>query len=230
MFDAVILAGGRGTRLASVVPEWPKPMAPVCGKPFLELLLGALESKGLKRAVLSVGYRAETISGHFGSRFRGVELDYEVEHEPLGTGGAIRRSLARCRGDAALVVNGDTLLDLELGALHEHWLATRRPTLVACEVPDTTRYGRVVVEGQRLVAFTEKGTAGPGWINSGHYVLPRDFLEGRGLPEAFSFENEVLAPQMAELGLAVFFSRGSFIDIGVPEDYARAQTELQRWA
>jgi len=230
MIDALVLAGGRGTRLASVVPELPKPMAPVCGRPFLELLLGALHGKGLRRAVLSLGYRAEVIVQHFGRRFRGLELDYVIEPEPLGTGGAIRLGLAQCHGDAVLVVNGDTLLDLELQALHARWLATRRPILVACRVPDTTRYGRLQVEGSRLAGFAEKGQAGPGWINSGHYVLPRGLLEGRGLPAAFSFETEVLAPRLVELDIELFESAGDFIDIGIPEDYARAQTELARWA
>jgi D-glycero-alpha-D-manno-heptose 1-phosphate guanylyltransferase len=230
VIDALVLAGGRGTRLAAVVPELPKPMAPVCGRPFLELLLGALHGKGLQRAVLSLGYRAEVIVQHFGRRFRGLELDYVVEDQPLGTGGAIRLGLARCQGDAALVVNGDTLLDLELQALQARWLAVQRPILVGCRVPDTTRYGRLQVAGGRLVGFAEKGQAGPGWINSGHYVLPRGLLEDRGLPAAFSFENEVLTPGLGELAVEVFESAGDFIDIGIPEDYARAQTTLARWA
>lgn len=230
MIDALVLAGGRGTRLAAVVPELPKPMAPVCGRPFLELLLGALHAKGLQRAVLSLGYRAEVIRQHFGTRFRGLELAYVVEDEPLGTGGAIRLGLAQCQGDAALVVNGDTLLDLELPALHQRWLDVRKPLLVGCQVPDTTRFGRLQVEGRRLVGFAEKGQPGPGWINSGHYVLPRGLLEGLGLPAAFSFENDVLVPRLAALGIEVFESAGDFIDIGIPEDYTRAQTVLRRWA
>jgi len=229
MLDALVLAGGFGTRLAATVPGLPKPMAPVCGRPFLELLLGALRSKGLRRAVLSLGYRAEMITAHFGPRFGELELVYEIETTPLGTGGAIRAGLARCQGEAALVVNGDTLLDLELGALCARWQAERRPLLVACEVPDTTRYGRVDVRGERLVGFTEKGTPGPGWINSGHYVLPRGLLSDPALPSAFSFEADFLVPRLAQLDIAVFASQGDFIDIGIPEDYARAQTALARW-
>ena len=227
--DALILAGGFGTRLAAVVPDLPKPMAPVCGRPFLELLLGALRSKGLRRAVLSLGYRAEIIVRHFGSRFGDLELDYEIEDQPLGTGGAMRRGLGRCQGPAALVVNGDTLLDLDLQALWARWAEVQRPLLVACEVPDTSRYGRLDIDQGRLMGFTEKGQAGPGWINSGHYVLPVGWLEGRGLPAAFSFESDLLLPKLPELDVALFHCTGSFIDIGVPEDYQRAQTELARW-
>jgi D-glycero-alpha-D-manno-heptose 1-phosphate guanylyltransferase len=231
VLDALILAGGFGTRLAARVPGVPKPMAPVCGKPFLELLLRGLARQGLRRAVLSLGYKAEMIQNHFGEHFGGVELAYEIETEPLGTGGAIRRSLARCQGDAALVVNGDTLLDLDLAAAVRHWQQVQRPLLLACEVPDTTRYGRVHIGPQaQLLGFAEKGMAGPGWINSGHYVLPCALFDGYALPAAFSFESDFLMPQLRQLGVLVLKSQGLFIDIGVPEDYERAQTLLQPWA
>jgi D-glycero-alpha-D-manno-heptose 1-phosphate guanylyltransferase len=228
--DALVLAGGFGTRLRAVVPDLPKPMAPVCGKPFLELLLGALRGKGLQRAVLSLGYRADVIQQHFGPRFGSLELAYEVEDTPLGTGGAIRRGLARCQGDAVLVVNGDTLLDIELQAVQAAWNQQHQPLIVGVQVPDTSRYGRLAVEGNKLSGFAEKGVAGPGLINSGHYVLPRGLLADPALPEAFSFEADFLVPRLASLQMAVFASQGSFIDIGVPEDYARAQTELLRFA
>lgn len=229
--DALILAGGLGTRLAATVPEVPKPMAPVCGRPFLELLLGMLQAKGVRRAVLSLGHRAELIVRHFGARFGEVELVHEVEPQALGTGGAIRRALPRCRGDAALVVNGDTLLDLELDAVQTNWQRHRRPLLVACRVDDGARYGRVEIDAEdRLVRFTEKGVAGPGWINSGHYVLPTGLLADPALPERFGFEAEYVAPRLAHERWLAFRSEGLFIDIGVPEDYARAQTVLRRFA
>ena len=227
--DALILAGGFGTRLAAVVPDLPKPMAPVCGRPFLELLLGALRSKGLRRAVLSLGYRAELVVRHFGPRFGDLELLYEIEDQPLGTGGAMRRGLTRCQGPAALVVNGDTLLDLDLQALWARWADLQKPLLVACEVPDTTRYGRLDIQHGRLTGFTEKGQPGPGWINSGHYVLPVGWLQDPALPAAFSFESDFLVPRLPTLDVALFHCHGPFIDIGVPEDYERAQTELARW-
>lgn len=230
LMDALILAGGFGTRLRAVVPDLPKPMAPVCGKPFLELLLGALSGKGLRRVVLSLGYRADVIVNHFGSHFGGLELAYEIEEQPLGTGGAIRRGLARCESDAALVVNGDTLLDIELQAVQAEWQRLQRPLIVGVAVPDTSRYGRLSVNQGRLTGFTEKGVAGPGLINTGHYVLPRTLLSDPALPEAFSFEADFLVPRLASLQLALFTSTGSFIDIGIPEDYARAQTELARFA
>jgi D-glycero-alpha-D-manno-heptose 1-phosphate guanylyltransferase len=104
-----------------------------------------------------------------------------------------------------------------------------RPTIVGCRVDDTSRYGRLRIQGTQLVGFEEKGVAGPGWINSGHYLLPRGLFEGSGLPAAFSFESGFVVPRLASQPFEVFFCEGPFIDIGVPEDYRRAQTELPRW-
>jgi D-glycero-alpha-D-manno-heptose 1-phosphate guanylyltransferase len=230
MIDAIVLAGGMGTRLRPVTGDLPKPMAPVAGRPFLEILLSTLARKGLRRAVLSLGYRAERIRDHFGARFAGVELDFEIEPVPLGTGGAIRRALARCRTSTALVVNGDTLLDLELDTLLGFGRSPDCPVLVARAVDDTARYGRLDVERGRLIAFAEKSGSGPGLVNTGHYRLPCHLFEGQALPEAFSIEHDFLAPRAADLGIEVFVSHGTFIDIGVPEDYARAQSELAAFA
>ena len=229
--DAVVLAGGFGTRLRSVVPDLPKPMAPVAGRPFLEILLAMLAKKGVRRAVLSLGYQADVIVNHFGTRFEGIELVHEIETEPLGTGGALRAALARCESDAALVVNGDTFLDLELDALRARWSQNARPLIVGRAVPDTARFGRLDMQGTALQGFAARGAGGPGVINMGHYLLPRGLFELHpGLPKQFSFEADFLAPQVAALGFEVFVTQGLFIDIGVPEDYARAQTELAAYA
>jgi D-glycero-alpha-D-manno-heptose 1-phosphate guanylyltransferase len=229
--DAVVLAGGFGTRLRSVVPELPKPMAPVAGRPFLEILLAMLARKGVVRAVLSVGYQANVIEGHFGKHFEGIDLVYEIETEPLGTGGALRAALTRCNGDSALVVNGDTFLDLELDALCARWLLNKRPLIVGRNVPDTSRFGRLNMLGPVLQGFAARGAGGPGVINMGHYVLPCALFQTHpDLPKQFSFEADFLAPQAASLGFDVFVTQGLFIDIGVPEDYARAQTELAAYA
>lgn len=229
--DAVVLAGGFGTRLRSVVPDLPKPMAPVAGRPFLEILLAMLARKGVRRAVLSLGYQAGVIVQHFGARFEGIELEHEIETEPLGTGGALRTALARCTSEAALVVNGDTFLDLELDALRARWAFDGSPLIVGREVPDTARFGRLETTGLRLQGFAARGAGGPGVINMGHYVLPTAIFDAHpGLPAQFSFEADFLAPQAAALGFEVFVTQGLFIDIGVPEDYRRAQTELASYA
>jgi D-glycero-alpha-D-manno-heptose 1-phosphate guanylyltransferase len=224
--EAIVLAGGFGTRLRAVVADLPKPMAPVAGRPFLEILLASLAGKGITRVVLSVGYMAQTIVERFGHTFGGLEIDYAIEATPLGTGGAVRLALGRCTGEPVLVVNGDTFLDVDLEALRGLWRADRAPVVVARAVGDTTRFGRLRVEGERITAFAEKGVAGPGLINAGCYLVPRDLLAAFGPDRAFSLETDFLAPCVERSTVRVLVSAGTFIDIGVPEDYARAQTLL----
>jgi D-glycero-alpha-D-manno-heptose 1-phosphate guanylyltransferase len=228
--EAVVLAGGLGTRLRQVVPDLPKPMAPVAGRPFLEILLGALAAKGIDRVVLSVGHRAEAITGHFGSRWNGLEIDYAIEATPLGTGGAVRLALGRCRHDPVLVVNGDTFLDLEVDALMRRWQANGAPVLVARAVSDTARFGRLTVDGDRLSGFAEKGVPGPGLINAGCYLVPRNLLAALPADRPFSLETDFLVPRGPEAGFRVFVSEGLFIDIGVPDDFSRAQSLLAPYA
>lgn len=222
--DSVILAGGFGTRLRAVVADVPKPMAPVAGRPFLEILLTKLAAQGVTRAVLSLGHMADVVTRHFGKRFDGLDLVYEIESQPLGTGGALRAALKHCNEAVTLVVNGDTFLDLDVRALQQQWLAFGRPLIVGCEIDDASRYGRLVLEGRRVVGFAEKGAGGPGVINTGYYLLPTDIFRRFDKADPFSFEADFLMPNIDRLGLEVFRSDGLFIDIGVPEDYHRAQT------
>lgn len=224
--EAIVLAGGFGTRLRQVVADVPKPMAPVAGRPFLEILLSSLARKGFRRIVLALGHMADTIVNHFGDSFAGMELVYEIEPAPLGTGGAIRAAMAHCRSDHVFIFNGDTFLDLEADQVEAQWQASRTPIIVAREVPDTARYGRMQIEDGRVTGFLEKGVGGQGLINAGCYVFPRTMLDRFAPATAFSLETEFLAPQAAGEGFGVFVTQGHFIDIGIPEDYARAQTEL----
>lgn len=227
MREAVILAGGLGTRLRSAVPDLPKPMAPVAGRPFLEILLGSLQSKGFGRAVLSLGYMSDSVVDHFGSSYRGLELDYVIESEPLGTGGALRLALSHCVSDHAFVFNGDTYLDLEIEELAASWLSRQHPIIVARHVADTTRYGRLLTSEGRVVRFEGSGIGGEGLINAGCYVLSTRMLENLPLPERFSFEQDFLSEAVRSECFDLFVSKGSFIDIGVPEDYMRAQHDLR---
>lgn len=224
--EAIVLAGGFGTRLRQVVSDVPKPMASVAGRPFLEILLAALAKNGFKRVVLSLGYMAEKIALHFGCQYRGIELVYEIEKTPLGTGGAVRAALEHCRDDHVFIFNGDTFLDLEVPKIEAQWNMNGVPVLVAREVADTSRYGRLDVADGRVVRFLEKGMSGPGLINAGCYILPRRCLDGFALGEPFSLEADFLARSVPQMQIDVFVMHGHFIDIGIPEDYARAQTEL----
>jgi D-glycero-alpha-D-manno-heptose 1-phosphate guanylyltransferase len=224
--EAIVLAGGFGTRLRDLVPDLPKPMAPVAGKPFLEILFRQLSDKGFRRIVLSVGFMSETIIGYFGSRFMNLELDYVVETAPLGTGGAVRYALEKAADDHVFVMNGDTYLDLEFDQVEALWRANGRPIIVGRAVPDTARYGRLLVEGGQVRGFAEKGAGGPGLINAGCYIFNRGQLDSFPLLQAFSLESDYFLNAVAETPFDLFVSSGHFIDIGVPEDYARAQIEL----
>ena len=224
--EAIVLAGGFGTRLRAVVPDVSKPMAPIAGKPFLEILLGALSRKGFTRAILSLGFMSETITGHFGNRFADMDLDYMVEEVPLGTGGAVRLALTKCVADHVYVFNGDTYLDLEVAAVEAHWQAHRLPIIVGREVPDTSRFGRLLTEAGMVTGFAEKGLNGFGLINAGCYVMNRGQLDAFAINSPFSLESDYFVQVVASAAIEVFVTRGHFIDIGIPEDYARAQSEL----
>lgn len=224
--QAIVLAGGFGTRLRQVVRDVPKPMAPVAGRPFLEILLSSLADKGFEQVILSVGFMAEKISRHFGDQFKSMALDYAVEDQPLGTGGGVRLALTRVSSDHVYVFNGDTFLDLEVDQLEQEWLSNGRPLIVARAVPDTERYGRLLADKRLATGFTEKGMTGPGLINAGCYILRKGQLDCFSLGQTFSLETEFLIPAVARGEFDVFETHGLFIDIGVPEDYARARLEL----
>lgn len=219
--DAVILAGGFGTRLREVVADVPKPMAPVAGRPFLEILLDVLARQGVGRVTLSTGHLAHVVSNHFGRRYAGMELHYEVESVPLGTGGAIAAALPHCRGDHALVLNGDSFVELDVQALEQRWRGV--PMMLARHVDDTSRYGRLHVREGQVVGLLEKGCSGPGLINAGVYVLPLNELAQQPIAPPFSFEVDVLMPRLAMRPYDLVVAEGLFIDIGLPDDYRRAQ-------
>ncbi len=224
--EAVVLAGGFGTRLKQVVPHLPKPMAPIAGRPFLEILLSMLAQKGFTRVVLSLGFMSEKIILHFGNSYLGMELVHEVESQPLGTGGAIRAALAHCMADHIFVFNGDTYLDLEVDELECLWQESKHPVIVVREVTDTARFGRVEMCDGRVNAFLEKGETGFGLINAGCYVLPKHGLDDFPLGQPFSIETEFFIKYLQRIRFDGFVTHGRFIDIGVPDDYALAQTEL----
>lgn len=224
--EAVVLAGGLGTRLRDLALNVPKPMAPVAGRPFLEILLATLARKQCGRVVLSLGYKAEIVVDHFGDSFAGMKLAYEIEQTPLGTGGALRRALVQCQSDHVFVLNGDTYLDLEVSEIEAQWRQNQLPIIVAREVLDTARYGSLDTVGSRVVGFVEKGVAGRGLINAGAYVFPKGIASAFPSDDAFSLERDFLAKAVQRSPFELFASRGQFIDIGVPVDYARAQVEL----
>jgi D-glycero-alpha-D-manno-heptose 1-phosphate guanylyltransferase len=228
--EAIVLAGGLGTRLKSKLDGIPKAMAPIAGRPFLEILLHELKREGFSRALLSVGHLREVIQDHFGAFWQGLALEYVIEETPLGTGGAIRKALACASEESVLVLNGDTFLAADYGAmLRSHKGEGCALTMAVTHLPDVSRYGGVVLEGKRIVGFAEKGRSGAGWINAGAYALQRETQWPPRLPVRFSFELDYLVPEIGDLAPSAFEVDGFFLDIGVPEDLERAQTELARY-
>jgi len=222
--EAIVLAGGMGTRLKSVVSEIPKPMAPVGDKPFLAFLLEWLADSGVVSVVLSVGYKWEVIRDRFGAQHRGMTLKYAVEDKPLGTGGAVALALRETTERSVLVVNGDTAFPVDLRALlAAHARSGAGATLALKEMTDFDRYGTIDLSDAGAVnAFREKSPCAKGLINGGIYAMDRAFLDGRGLPERFSLEQEVFEKEAGKGTLRGVAFDAPFLDIGIPEDYAKA--------
>lgn len=226
--EAIILAGGFGTRLRKTISNVPKSMAPVSNRPFLEILLSLIARKGFTRVILSTGYMASTISCHFGNKFGELDLCYAVEENALGTGGATRLALSKSTQDHVFIFNGDTYLDLEVNLIENKWRSLQQPIVVARYVDDTSRFGSLLLNNGKVNSFNEKGSSGPGFINAGCYVLPREILDHFPLYHHFALEADFLSPQASKGKINYFVTDGLFIDIGIPEDYQRAQTLLSK--
>lgn len=228
MSDVIILAGGRGTRLSSVVGDRPKPMALINGVPFLEILVRMLEKQGVRRIIISTGYMGSLIRSHFQAFNTSCNLTFSHEDQPLGTGGAIRLAFAKVASESAVVINGDTYLDLNFQEMNKFQRKCGLDLMmVGVEVNDSSRYGAVRTENGVPFGFIEKGVNGRGIINGGVYWLPKNEILSHPMKLPFSFEDHFLIPKVNSRSVALFEHRGSFIDIGVPEDYARAQTLLR---
>lgn len=227
-YGAIILAGGLGTRLRPVVRDAPKSMAHVAGRPFMEYLLAQLRSNGFDRAVICAGFMADALMSHFGDgRGWGVNLEYSVESEPRGTAGALKVAEPLLTGDSWLLMNGDSLFDISLQDLvDEHLSSPALVTIALAHVDGGDRYGRVACNADGLVtAFAEKTpSATPGLINSGLYIIERPLLDLIPADRPVSLEREVIPPLVGRDVRGRAFD-GYFIDIGMPDDYARAQRE-----
>jgi len=224
--EAVVLAGGMGTRLRSAVPDLPKCMAPVAGRPFLAWLLDDLEAAGFGHIILSLGYRHEAIENWVAERNNQARIDCVVEAEPLGTGGGVRLALQKAEESDVFVLNGDTWFGVDYAAMARfHRRQGLLATLALKPMRDFDRYGEVCCTPDGLIfAFKEKQACAQGLINGGVYLLQRGALAG--CPERFSLERDFFEPLAAEEKLAGFRSEGYFIDIGIPTDYARAQQDF----
>ena len=230
LHECVILVGGQGTRLRSVVQDIPKPMAGINGKPFLEYLLSFLNAQGCKRVVLSVGYKYEVIEQYFGNQYLNLKIDYAVEKEPLGTGGGIKNSLSFITQNDFFLLNGDSFFDVNLSQLSEfHTFNKSLVTLSVKEMHHVDRYGTLSIEDGKIVSFNEKQPIEKGFINTGVYVVSKSVFEKAYIPqEKFSFEKDILEENVSKLPFYAFQSDGYFIDIGIPEDYRKAQEDFKK--
>ncbi len=224
---AIILAGGFGSRLKDVVVDMPKPMADINGSPFLEVLISHLRKQGFNEFCLSVHHMKEKIIDHFKGE---PGITFAIEEEPLGTGGAILNSIKQSgiTGNVA-VMNGDSYLDIDYKKFFELH-GDKKFSIAVCEVEDTSRYGRIEIDGEVITDFREKGVLGKGFINTGFYIINAYWMLKQNLPEKFSLENDLLFPRIKDLKPGYFITDSYFIDIGIPEDYERARNELGKIA
>jgi D-glycero-alpha-D-manno-heptose 1-phosphate guanylyltransferase len=228
MLPCVILAGGLGTRLRPVLGEGlPKAMASVDGQPFLAWMLRWLEQQRVTEVVLSLGYGCGEITRWLSQQSLGLSVTIIEEDKPLGTGGAIMHALRTYGAPRMIVLNGDTITDLDLRNFAGFFDAAGADLAIAAtSVPDASRYGTLEFDAhsKRLIAFEEKRpVAAPGFINAGIYAVDAARLLSFDLPERFSFEDDFLRRQIDSLDMRVFPDISEFIDIGIPSDYARAQ-------
>ena len=229
--EIIILAGGLGTRLRSVVSEVPKCMAPVAGKPFLWYLLKYLTRYDVSRVILSVGYLREVIFKWIDENKAEFpfEFDYAVEEEPLGTGGGIKLALGKVQGPSSFILNGDTFFDVDLDALQQLQNQSQSAIVMALKpMRNFDRYGTVDFSrgNNKVVAFNEKKHCDRGLINGGVYLVSAKSSIFEGLPQKFSFETAVLEKQCLLGNIDGVIQDRYFIDIGIPEDYKRANDEF----
>lgn len=230
MFDAVILAGGLGTRLRSVVSDVPKCMAPVAGRPFLEWILAWIEPFRPNKIVLSLGYLSEVVTGWLQTSMKdySIPIEWVVEETPLGTGGGIKLAMTKVTAPQCVILNGDTFFDVDLNALCSKRMSDAKAITIALKpMEHFERYGSVTLaKDGHILSFNEKRYCDKGLINGGIYCLDCNAGLVSGKEGRFSFEKDVLEPQSAFGNLSGYVSDGSFIDIGIPQDYASAQTFL----
>lgn len=226
--EAIILAGGLGTRLRETVPDLPKSMAPVAGKPFLSYVLSYFANQGIERFILSLGYKHEIIENYIATEFGNIQYAFSIEEHPLGTGGAIKLACTQVSEETALVLNGDTFFRIDLNKLVPfHHLCAADCTLSLKPMKKFDRYGVVSLHDDLSIkSFSEKNYYEEGLINGGVYALNVRKFQSENLPEVFSFERDYLEAFYKQRKMYGVIQDKYFIDIGIPEDYERAQIEF----
>lgn len=221
--EAIILAGGKGTRLREVVSDRPKPLAAINGQPFLRLLLDSLANSPITRVVLAVGYLHEQIIDHFEENPPLIQVSYSIESKPLGTGGAVKHAAKKIHGTECLIFNGDSFSDVDIA----HFLQSfpNSPAVIAYKkIVDARRYGSLTIDNsQTITSFAEKSNASPN-ISLGIYRMQLEPIVS--FPkDSFSLETDIFPTLKGCKGVEC---TGKFIDIGTPQSYQKAQTYLTK--
>jgi len=226
MLKLLLLAGGLGTRLRSEIPDLPKVLAPINGIPFIHYIVKSYQKQGVVEIVFLLGYKNEMIIDYLEKSFPSLKKQYIIEKEQLGTGGAILQGVLNSDGDNFIITNGDTFFDLDL----KNMIVNHKET--ACSIAlkpmvNFDRYGSVTLDiNNNISEFNEKKFCEKGYINGGVYILNKQAFLKHSFPKIFSFETGYLANKGIDKTLKGYISDGYFIDIGIPEDYTRAQKEL----
>ena len=225
--EAIVLAGGFGTRLQKIVNDVPKPMAPVAGYPFLKYLLDYLKEQGVCHVVLAVGYKREIIKKYFGVEYKTMKISYAEEQIPLQTGGAVKKAIKYCTEDNIYVLNGDTYYPVDLHALlafHRNHAAD--VTIAAKEMHNFSRYGTIICDNNsKIIGFSEKKMCQFGLINGGVYVFKKNLFKNFS-HECFMLEKDFMEKFVGKRDFFAFVCNNYFIDIGIPEDYKKANIDL----
>ncbi len=226
--EAIILAGGLGTRLRSAVPDLPKCMAPINGKPFLTYVINHLQSQGIEHFIFSLGYKSEVITDFLAKDFPSLFFKTSLEEEPLGTGGAIKKACKIAKDSCVLVANGDTLYKIDVEKIAGvHCLTGASCSINLKPMKNFDRYGVVEIDQHCIIkSFKEKQFYESGLINGGSYALHTHKFLDELLPDKFSFETDYLEKYYQKRRMFGVIQDEYFIDIGIPEDFERAQVEL----
>lgn len=230
MPEVILLAGGLGTRLRSVLQDTPKCMAPVKGLPFLEYVMDYLLKWDVQRFILAVGYKGDQIVNYFGENYKNTPVVYSIEDSPLGTGGGILQALTFCRSSIVLVLNGDTIFTIDIRQLiDQHHKSNAGMSIALRKVDDISRYGEVIIDpNNKVIAFAEKhNQQRAGLINGGVYLIDPVVYKSVAPSAVFSLENDLFPLLIQDQLLFGFPSDGYFLDIGIPSDYLKAQNELK---
>ncbi len=230
---AIILAGGMGTRLKTIISDLPKPMAPIMNVPFLTYQLNYLKHFGIKKVIFSVGYLSEKIIAHYNQSFENISIEYSIEKNPLGTGGGIRMAMSNLNEDLVLILNGDSFFDLDLEKFYNLHLEQKSDFSLALRyVNNSERYGNIEFNSSnQITSFIEKNQLNQsGYINAGVYILSKKLYLQNTKPNInFSIEKDFFEKQLNQLIIKGFEFKDYFIDIGIPEDYLKAQDDFKEF-